>query len=66
MQVSFYIFGNHKIIHTVPTLVLTRVCRTWAMHHVDTPTTLPELSPIIQPQWSEKHLPICDLYIDRP
>ena len=36
-----------------PTLVLTRVCRAWAMQHADTPTTLPELSFPIQPWWSE-------------
>ena len=40
-------------IYTEPTLVLTRVCRTWTMHHADTRTTLSELSSPIQPQWSE-------------
>ena len=40
-------------IYTESTLVLTRVCQTWAMHHTDTPTTLPELSSPIQSRWSE-------------
>ena len=59
---NIYIFEN--IIHiafilenqntyTVPTLVLTRVCQPWVMHHVDTPTTLPELTSPKQPRWSE-------------
>ena len=49
IHISFYIFENQKIVYTEPTLVLTRVCQTWAMHHADTPTTLPELSSPIQP-----------------
>ena len=49
----FLYLKNQKIIYTKPTLVLTRVCQTWAMHHADTPTTFPELSSPIQPQWSE-------------
>ena len=44
---------TQKILCIEPTLVLTRVCQTWAMHHADTPTTLPELSSPIQPRWSE-------------
>ena len=36
-----------KYIYTEPTLVLTRVCQPWVMHHADIPITLPELpSPI--------------------
>ena len=44
---------NQEITYTEPTLVLTRICQTWAMHHADTPTTLPELSSPIQSRWSE-------------
>ena len=40
-------------IYMEPTLVLTWVSRTWTMHHVDTPTTLPELPSPIQSRWSE-------------
>ena len=36
----------------MPTLVLTWVYRPWVMHHVDTPTTLPELTSLKQPRWS--------------
>ena len=53
IHISFYIFENQKIVYTEPTLVLIRVCQTWAMHHADIPTTLPELSSPIQSQWSE-------------
>ena len=44
---------NQKIIYTELTLVLTRVCQIWAMHHADTLTTFPELSSPIQPRWSK-------------
>ena len=44
---------TQKILCIEPTLVLTRVCQTWAMHHADTPTTLPELLSPVQPRWSE-------------
>ena len=40
----FLYLENQKIIYTELTLVLTRVCQTWAMYHADTPTTLSELS----------------------
>ena len=40
---TFIFIKNHKITYTVPTLVLTRVCRLWMMYHVDTPTILSEL-----------------------
>ena len=33
--------------------MLTQVCRPWVMSHVDTPTTLPELTSPKQPWWSE-------------
>ena len=63
IHISFYKFEIQKIyICTKPTLVLTWVCQTWVMHHVDTPTTLPELTSPKQPRWSETSLPICDLY----
>ena len=42
-----------KNTYIVPTLVLTRVCRPWVMHHVDTPTTFSELTSPKQPRWSE-------------
>ena len=50
---KFLYFENQKVIYTEPTLVLTRVCQAWAMHHADTPTTFPELSSPIQSRWSE-------------
>ena len=53
IHIDFYIMKTKKISYTVPTLVLTRVCRTWVMHHNDTPTTLPELTSSKQPRWSE-------------
>ena len=53
IHIDFYIMKTKKISYTVPTLVLTRVCRTWVMHHNDTPTTLPELRSSKQPRWSE-------------
>ena len=46
----YYKDGN---TYTVPTLVLTRVCRPWMMNHVDTPTTFSKLTSPKQPQWSE-------------
>ena len=33
-----------------------RVCQTWAIHHANTPTTLPKLSSPIQPWWSENNI----------
>ena len=42
-----------KNTYTVPTLVLTRVCRPWVMYHVDTLTTLPELISLKQRRWSK-------------
>ena len=53
IYIGFYILKTRKIIYTKPTLVLTRVCQAWAMHHANTPTTLSELSSLIQPRWSE-------------
>ena len=53
IYISFYILKTQKIIYIEPTLVLTRVCQTWAMHHADTPTTLPELSSPTQPRWNK-------------
>ena len=44
---------NQKIIFTKPTLLLTRECQAWMMHHADTPTTLLKLSSLIQTRWSE-------------
>ena len=56
-----------KNTYTVPTLVLTRVCRPWVMHHVDTPTTLPELTSLKQPRWSEITIsPYAASNTDRP
>ena len=49
----FLYFENQKIIYAEPTLMLNRACQTQAMHHADTPTTLSELTSLIQPQWSE-------------
>ena len=53
IYIGFYILKTKKKIYTVPTLVLTRVCQTQVMHHIDTPTTFSELSSPIQPRWSE-------------
>ena len=52
IYISFYILEIQNI-YIEPTLVLIRVCQTWMMHHADTPTTLPELTSLIQSQWSE-------------
>ena len=52
IHISFYILEIQKI-YIEPTLVLTQVYQTWAMHHADTLTTLPDLPSVIQPQWSE-------------
>ena len=41
---------NQKISYTMPTLVLTRVCRAWVMHHDDTPITIPRLKSPQQPR----------------
>ena len=53
IHIRFYSMKTQKIIYIDPTLVLTRVCQTWMMHHVNTPITLPELSSPLQPRWSE-------------
>ena len=51
----------------MPTLVLTQICQTWAMHHTDTLTTLPELLSVIQPRWSENIISLYATFItDRP
>ena len=52
VHISFYII-KLKNTYIVPTLVLTQVCRPRVMNHVDTPTTLPELTSPKQPRWSE-------------
>ena len=58
---------NQEITYTEPTLILTQVCQTWAMHHVDTPTTLSELSSPKQPRWSENIIsPYATSIIGRP
>ena len=46
-----------KISYTVPTLVLTWVCRPWVIYHDNTQTTLPELISPKQPWWSESQSP---------
>ena len=48
----FYI-KSQKHIYIVLTLVLTQVYRPWVMDHVDTQTTLPELTYPKQPRWSK-------------
>ena len=57
IHINFYIMKTKKISYTVPTLVLTRVCRPWVMYHGDTPTTLSELTSLQQPRWSESQSP---------
>ena len=63
IHISFCNKKTQKIVYIEPTLVLTQHGR----QHVDTPTTLLELSSPIQPRWSENEVsPYATFIIGRP